>query len=72
MVVLTVFVLPGFKNDGTEAALTPANSTELFGIIILPVNQVSLVKDLLGILQTNAVLLFNDPALRSIKPEPHI
>jgi hypothetical protein len=48
MVVLTFFVVSDYKNDGTEGSPAPADGAELFGVIVLLVNQVSLVENLPG------------------------
>jgi hypothetical protein len=72
VVVFAFRVMPDLEDYGTEAPTAPANSTELFRIIVLLVNQVRLVKDLLHFFQTDTMFSLDYPALRSIKLEAHI
>ena len=71
MVVFTFGVVPNLEDDGTQAAAAPSDGTELLRIIALLVNYVNLVEDLLRLFQTDAMLLFDVPALRPFEVEAH-
>jgi hypothetical protein len=69
MVVFAVRITPDFENHGTEARPTPADGTELCRVFVLPVNDIRLVEDLLGLFQTYAVSSLDIPALRFVELE---
>ena len=72
MIVLALIVSSFLENNRTQAPTTPANGTELLGIVILLVNNVSLLEDLLSFLLTDAVLLLDGPALPEIEFQAHL
>lgn len=72
MVVFSLLVIPNLKNYRTEAAPAPADGAELFGIIVLLVNQVSLIENLLHLLQADTVPSLYSLALQSVKLDARI
>jgi hypothetical protein len=72
VVVFAFCVMPDLEDHRTKASTTPADCTELFRIVILLVDQVSLVEDLLRFFQADAVPSLDGPALRSIENEARI
>jgi hypothetical protein len=47
VIVFALGVIPNLEDDGTKQTTTPADGAKLFRIVVLLVNQISLVKDLL-------------------------
>jgi hypothetical protein len=72
MVVLTVRVISDFEDDRTQGVAAPTDCAELFWIAAPLVHQVSLVKDLLRLLQANAVLSFDLTAFSADEVEARI
>jgi hypothetical protein len=64
--------MPDLEDHRTKAPATPADGTELFGIVIPLVDQVRLVEDLLRFLQADSVFPLDGPALRFIEDEAHL
>jgi len=64
--------MPDLEDHRTKAPATPTDGTELFRIVVPLVDQVRLVEDLLRLLQADAVLTLDGPALRFIEDEAHL
>jgi hypothetical protein len=67
MVVLSFSIAPYLENHRAETVNTPSDGTKLFWIVTLPVHHVYLVKNLLHIFKTDAVLPLDLPALLPIE-----
>jgi hypothetical protein len=63
--------MPDLENHGTEASTAPANGTELFRIVVLPVDQLHLVEYLLRLSQADAMFLFDSAALGFVELQAH-
>lgn len=72
MVVFSLFVMPDLKYDGTEASSAPTNGAELFRVIVLLVNQVSLLENLLRLFQADTVFLLYGPAFQPVELKTRI
>ena len=72
VVVFAFGVMPDLEDDGTEAAAAPSDGAKLLRIVALLVNHVYLVEDLLRLFQTDAMLLFDVPALGPFEFEAHL
>ena len=55
-----------------DAPPAPTNSAKLLRIVVLLVDQISLVKDFLCLFQTDAVFLLDGPALRFVEFETQL
>lgn len=70
MMIFSFRIASNFEDYGTEATTTPSDCAELLRIVILPVDEISLIEDRLRFFQTQAMLSFDFPALLPIEPEP--
>lgn len=59
MIILAVGVVSDLEDHGAQTSATPSNRAELLRVITLPVNQISLVKNLLNFFEADAVPLLD-------------
>jgi len=71
VVVLSLAVIPGLENHGTEAVSAPSNGTKLFRIVTPLVDQVRLVEYLLRFFQADTVFSPDSRTLFPIKAAAH-
>jgi hypothetical protein len=60
-------VVSDLENYGTQPPAAPPNGAKLFGIVVLLVDQIGLVKNLLSFFETNVVFAFNFRILSWLK-----
>jgi hypothetical protein len=72
MVVLALGIMPDFEYYRTQPTTAPSNSTKLLRIVILLVDQVSLVKNLLRLFETYTVFTPDIRVFWLFKVEPRI
>ena len=69
MVILAFGIVPDLENHRTKATEAPAYCAKLFGIIVLLVDEVNLVKNLLCFRQADTVLTLDLPTLGCVEFE---
>lgn len=59
MVIFPFGIVPDLEDHGTQAPAAPPDRAELLGVLVLLVNQISLIENLLSLFEADAVLPLN-------------
>ncbi len=59
MVILAFGVVSNLEDDGTEPAAAPSNSSKLFRVVILLIDQINLIEDFMRLFEVDAVVPFD-------------